>query len=79
MKARQACAESQHKAAFRYTIDGRPMIFDQAEGSVFLQTSTSGREPAFRKVKVSLVEDFLNYSDWKPWTGPTRPGWFPED
>jgi hypothetical protein len=79
MKARQACAESQHKAAVRYTIDGRPMIFDQTEGRVFLQTSTSGRAPEFREVKVSLQEEFLNYSDWKPWTGPTRPGWFPED
>jgi hypothetical protein len=78
MKAREACTDSQHKAAVRYTIDGRPMIFDQTEGRVFLQTSTSGREPEFREVKVSLQEEFLNYSDWKPWTGPTRPGWFPE-
>jgi hypothetical protein len=79
MKAREACAESRHKAAIRYTIDGRPMIFDQTEGRVFLQTSTSGRAPEFREVKVSLQEEFLNYSDWKPWTGPTRPGWFPEN
>jgi len=54
------------------------MIFDQTEGRVFLQTSTSGRAPEYREVKVSLQEEFLNYSDWKPWTGPTRPGWVPE-
>ncbi len=72
MKAREACAESPYQAAVRYTDDGRPMIFGQPDGRAFLQICSETGGPPFQKVKRKYVEDFLNYSDWKPWTGPLR-------
>ena len=70
MKAREACAKSPHRAAVRYTVDGRPMLFGEVRGGIFLQTSAAGTEPVFNEVKPEYVEDFLNYNDWKPWTEP---------
>ncbi len=72
MKAREACAESLYQAAVRYTHDGRPMIFGQPHGRAFLQTPSETEKPVFQEVKRKYVEDVLNYSDWKPWTGPVR-------
>jgi hypothetical protein len=70
MKAREACKGSPHQAAVRYTDDGRPMLFGESHGRIFLQTSPAGTEPIFQEIKAEVVEDFLNYSDWKPWTEP---------
>ncbi len=72
MKAREACAESPCQAAVRYTHDGRPMIFDQPHGRAFLQTVSETGMPVFQEVKRKYVENVVNYSDWKPWTGPLR-------
>jgi hypothetical protein len=70
MKAREACAESPYQAAVRYTDDGRPMIFGQPHGRAFLQTLSETGRPVFQEVKRKYVENVLNYTDWKPWTGP---------
>ena len=72
MKAREACAGSPYQAAVRYTHDGRPMIFGQPHGRAFLQTFSETGRPVFQEVKRKYVESVLNYSDWKPWTGPLR-------
>jgi len=72
VKAREACAESPYQAAVRYTYEGRPMVFGQPHGRAFLQTSSETGRPVFQEVKRKYVEDVLNYSDWKPWTGPVR-------
>ncbi len=72
MKAREACAESPIQSAVRYTHDGRPMIFGQMHGRAFLQTSSETGQPVFQEVKRKYVENVLDYSDWKPWTGPLR-------
>jgi hypothetical protein len=72
MKAREACAESPHQAAVRYTSDGRPMVFRKPQGRAFLQTFSETGRPVFQEVKRQYVENVLNYSDWKPWTGALR-------
>jgi hypothetical protein len=72
MKAREACEESPNQAAIRYTHDGRPMIFGKSQGRAFLQTLSEAGRPVFQEVKRKYVEDCLNNSDWKPWTGPLR-------
>jgi len=72
VKAREACAESPYQAAVRYTHEGRPMVFGQPHGRAFLQTSSETGRPVFQEVKRKYVEDVLNYSDWKPWTGSVR-------
>ncbi len=69
MKAREACAESPYQAAVRYTHDGKPMIFGQQQGRAFLQTSSETGRPVFQEVKRKYIENLLNHSDWKPWTG----------
>ncbi len=49
------------------------MIFGQPQGRAFLQASSEAGRPVFQEVKEvkrKYVEELLNYSDWKPWTGP---------
>ena len=48
------------------------MVFGQPHGRAFLQTSSETGRPVFQEVKRKYVEDVLNYSDWKPWTGSVR-------
>jgi hypothetical protein len=72
MKAREACAESPYQVAVRYSQDGKPMIFGQPHGRAFVETLSETGRPVFQEVKRKYVENVLNYSDWKPWTGPLR-------
>jgi hypothetical protein len=70
MKAREASAKSPYRAAVRYTDDGRPMLFGERDGRVFIETSATGAEPVFQEVKQQYLQEFLEYADWKPWTEP---------
>jgi len=70
MKAREACAGSPYQVAVRYTHDGKPMIFGQPHGRAFVEALSETGRPVFQEVKRKYVENVLNYSDWKPWTGP---------
>src|SRR5258707_13854560 len=72
MKAREACAESPYQVGVRYSQDGKPMIFGQPHGRAFVETLSETGRPVFQEVKRKYVENVLNYSDWKPWTGPLR-------
>ena len=48
------------------------MIFGQPHGRAFVETLSETGRPVFQEVKRKYVENVLNYSDWKPWTGPLR-------